>query len=468
MNRTSSIFVAVLLVGARLLASDAVLDAQQAQRAMETGNYAEAVTLYSRLAATYPDNLDIKKNLGLAFHSAGKYRDALRCFEVILGKDPDDKAALLFSGLELGSLHESGKAIVNLSRFIEQDGSTPAALLARGRLYLSLGNLDGAIQDFSKTTALDPANAKAWEGLGKAYLLAAQAAFQKIEAQDKFSAEWYGLLARSYLSGQDYKKAYRFFREAESKDPKLPGIHSALAEVYRQTNHPEWADIESSKERQSSHDALSELRRQYLSAIDFQQRAAEALGSLSRHPDTAEYHALLGLAYRMQRRDTDSIEEFRRALAISPDSSNLKLDLATSLALSKDCEAALPLLKAVLRSEPSWPQANHVMGECLVDQNRPQEAVPFLQTALKQDPRLLPAQSALGRAYLHSGNFREAAIHLEKALSLGDPEILYQLAQAYRKLGEPKTATDFLAQYKTRKGQVAESSQVPVVEIGPP
>ena len=468
MKRASSSLLALLFVGARLLAQDPALDAEKAQKAMEAGKYAEAITLYSGLSAAYPDNLDVKRNLGLAFHSAGKYRDALICFEAILRKDPDDKAALLFSGLELSSLHEPAKAIANLNRFIQQDANTPAALLARGRIHLSLGNFDSAIQDLSKTTALDPENVKAWEGLGKAYLLAAQAAFETIEAQGKFSAEWYGLLARSYLSAQDYKTAYRFFREAESKDPKLPGIHSGLAEVYRQTNHPEWANTECSKKEQSDHLASTELRRQYLSALELQQRAAEALASLARHPDTPEYHALLGLAYRMQRRDVDSIDEFRHALTLSPDSSNLKLDLATSLAMNKDCDAAISLLKTVLRVDSASPQANHVMGECLVDQKRPQEAVSFLQAALKQDPKLLPAESALGRAYLHAGNFREAAIHLQKATSLGDPEILYQLAEAYRKLGQPTTAADYLARYKTRKSQLEASNQVPAAEIGPP
>jgi tetratricopeptide (TPR) repeat protein len=451
-----------------LLAEDPAQEAQQAQRALQSGNYAQAAALYSRLASAYPDNLDVKRNLGLALHSAGKYRDALTCFEAILQKDPEDRAALLFAGLELSSLHEPAKALVNLNRFIQQDPNTPAALLARGRINLSLGNFNSAIQDFSKTTELDPANTKAREGLGKAYLLAAQAAFENIEAQSKFSAEWYGLLARSYLSAQEYSTAYRFFREAESKDPTLPGIHSGLAEVYRRTSHAEWASIESSREEQSSPDAPTELRRHYKAALDFQQRAAEALASLAREPDTPEYHALLGLAYRMQRRDLDSIEEFRRALALSPDSSSLKLDLATSLAVSKGCDEAISLLKSVLVADPGSPEANHVMGECLLDQDRSQAAIPFLQAALKQDPKLLPAQSALGRAYLHVGNFREAATHLEKATSLGDPEILYQLAETYRKLGEPNTSAKYLAQYKTRKGQVEKSNEPSTDEMGPP
>jgi tetratricopeptide (TPR) repeat protein len=461
--------LALLLVGIRLLAQDPAQDAQQAQKALEKGNHAEAVRLYSKLAASYPENLDIKRNLGLALHAAGNYRDALTCFEAILHKDPEDKAALLFSGLELSSLHEPRKAISNLNRFIQKDAVTPAAFLARGRIYLSLDEFDSAVQDFSKATALDPANAKAWEGLGKAYLLAARAAFEHIEAHDKFSAEWYGLLGRSYLTGQDYKTAYRFFREAESRDPKLPGIHSGVAEVYRRTNHAQWASIESSKEeRRQNGQATTELRRQYLNALDFQQRAAETLTRLAQNPETPEYHALLGLAYRMQRRDIDAVEEFRRALALSPGSSNLKLDLATSLAVSKDCDAAIPLLQVILKADANSPEANHVMGECLADQNQPQEAIAFLQAALKQDRRLLPAEAALGRAYLRSGNFREAAIHLHKAAALGDPAVLYQLAEAYRKLGESKTSAEYLAQYKTRIGQLREANQMPDSEIGPP
>jgi tetratricopeptide (TPR) repeat protein len=461
-------FAVLVLAGEPAFAQDPAEEAQYAQRAMASGNYGQAVDIYSRLSSAFPQNLDIKRNLGLALHSMGRYSDALECFDFILQRAPLDKAALLFSGIELTGLDEPTKAITNLTRVLEHYGEDSTGLFARGRAYLSLDEFTSAAQDFSKVIQLDPQNTKAWEGLGKAYLLGAQQAFEFVEGHGAFSGEWYALLARSYLSQEDYKMAFRFFHEAESHSPDLPGVHAGLAELYRQTNHTDWAATESAREAKATDVASTELRRKYLDALNFQQRGTEALAHLAHNPDTPEYHALLGLAYRIQRRDIDSVTEYRHALALSPNSATLKIELATALAIAKDCNAAISLSQDVLRADPNSPRANQVLGECFVDTNRPREAMPFLKAALKKDPHLLPAESALGRAYFHSGDYREALIHLRRAISLGDPSVLYQLGEAYGKLGDQKASADYLAQYKAHMAQIREANETPVAEIKPP
>lgn len=457
-----------MIAAATAFSQNPAAEAQQAQQALASGNFNQAIDIYSRLSAAFPENTALKRNLGLALHSAERYSDALHCFLLVLENDPHDKAALLFSGIELGSLHEPDKAIANLTRFLEQDNKTATGFLARGRIFLSLDNFNSALEDFLKAATLEPQNARAWEGLGRTYLLAAQRAFEAVEEHGAFSAEWYALRARTYLGQRDYKAAFRLFHDAEARAPDLPGVHAGLAELYRQTNHPDWATTESAKEAQASPVASSDLRRKYLDALNFQQRSTEALTRLAPYRDASEYHALLGLAYRIQHRDLESVEEFRRALALSPKSAILKLELATSLTVANDCNAAIPVVESILKTDLNSPEANHVMGECLVHEKRPQEAISYLKAALKQDPQLLPAESALGRAYFHSGDYRAAVIHLRKVIGLGDPSIMYQLSQAYRKLGDQKASADYLTQYKTRLDQMRQASPGPVGEITPP
>jgi tetratricopeptide (TPR) repeat protein len=459
---------ALLSSGALTFAQSPADEAQRALEAMAAGNYGRAAEIYSRLASSFPQNLDLKRNLALALHSAGRYSEALPIFTLILRSAPEDKGALLFSGIELTSLHEPGKAISNLTKFLEQDTHSSMGFLTRGRAYLAKDQLSSAIEDFAKAADLDPGNSKAWEGLGKANLLAGQQAFQFVEEHGTFSAEWYGLLARSYASAGDYKTAFRFFQEAESRAPDLPGVHSGLAEVYKQTGHADWAALELAKPEPPAVRVETELRKKYVDVLQFQSQGAEALARLARSPDTPEYHALLGLAYRVQHRGVESVDEFRQALALSPNSVNMKLELAISLGVLKDCDGAMPILQEVIKADPHSTEANEVLGECLVDQNRPQEAISVLKTALLQDPRLLPAELALGRAYLHMGDYPNAALHLRRAANLGDPSILYQLAMVYRKLGDEKTSSEYLARYKVRLQQVQQRSQAPAGEITPP
>lgn len=226
------------------------------------------------------------------------------------------------------------------------------------------------------------------------------------------------------------------------------------------------AAIESAEEKRIRPDRATALRRKYLDTLRFQQQAADALARLSHSPETPEYHALLGLVYRMQHRDVQSVEEFRRALALAPHSLNLKLKLATSLAVAKDCNRASPLLQEVLQTAPRSTEARHVWGECLVDQHRDHEAILALKAVLQEDPHLLPAESALGRAYLHTGAYRDAVIHLGRAIVLGDASTFYQLAETYAKLGDPKHSAEHLAQYKAHTHQVQASK--PLSEITPP
>lgn len=425
---------------------------------MAAGNYTRAATTYADLARRYPENSDVKRNLGLALHSAGEYQNALKCFQDVLKHDPEDKAALLFSGIEFSILHEPAKAISNLSQFLREDRRSESGFLARGRAYLLLDNFSAAAKDFSTAVELNPENPKGWEGLGKSYLLAADAVFREIDKQSPFTPEWYALLARSYLSGQDYKGALRFFQQSESRDADLPGIHEGLAEVYRHMGSPDLADEENRKADQATKGASTAVRRKYLDVLDFQQRAAEALDQLSHHPETPEYHALLGLAYRIQNRHLESINEFKQAAALSPNSLTLKLELATSFAIAHDCQNAEPLLREVLSRDTKSAMANQQLGECLLEQNRLGEAISYLSSALKEDPHFLPAEASLGRAYLHTGMYRDAIIHLQKAATLGEPATLYQLSEAYRKLGDQQSAAEYLSKYKVRVTQLRDSN----------
>jgi tetratricopeptide (TPR) repeat protein len=435
-----------------LLASvpqDPAAEAREANQAMAASDFSKAVAIYSRLNRSFPDNLDIQRNLGLALHSSGRYADALRCFEEILDRAPDDKVALLFAGIELTAAHHPARAVSTLTKLINEDRSNIAALIARGQAYFISDDFSAAIRDFSQAVEGAPSNLRAWEGLGRSYIGAFQRTFQWIEVNGGSSGEWYALLGRSALDSGDSKRAFWLLHEAAARSPDLPGIHNSLAEIYRNTGHQDWAAIELQREQQNKAEAsLTPIRQRYFQAIELQQKSAQVLDRLAQHPDTVEYHSLAGAALRLQNRDTESASEFRRAVQLSPANSALKIELSTSLWLAKDCKSAIPVVQDLLRKDPLSSEANHIMGECLDSQNHASEAIPFLRTALRSDPNLLPGEAALGRAYFHLGDYNSAVEHLRRAASLGDPNVLFQLATACRKLGLAKESAEYLEEYK--------------------
>jgi tetratricopeptide (TPR) repeat protein len=101
-----------------VIAEDPAAEAREAAEAMAASNFARAVVLYSDLSRSFPQNLDVRRNLGLALHSAGRYEDALGCFEEILSRTPNDRVALLFAGMELSAAHRPTEAISTLTKLL--------------------------------------------------------------------------------------------------------------------------------------------------------------------------------------------------------------------------------------------------------------------------------------------------------------------------------------------------------------
>jgi hypothetical protein len=64
------------------------------------------------------------------------------------------------------------------------------------------------------------------------------------------SAYWLDLVAESRLETKQDYAAFYFYRQALAKMPSVRGVHAAIADVYKDTGHPDWASVEEEKERQ--------------------------------------------------------------------------------------------------------------------------------------------------------------------------------------------------------------------------
>ncbi len=449
--------------------NDLAAKAEKAKQAMAARDFTSAVALYQALNNADPGDLPVQQNLGIALYSAGRYGESLKIFDQVLHADPDNKPGLLFSGIDLNRLDEPSRSVPALTKFLAEAGELALARLELGNAHYELGNVQAAVDDFSKACALESANPACWKGLGVAYWALEKQNFDWIEAHASFSPEWFALLALSELHQEHYQKAFQLYRQAATGSQTLLGVHRGLAEVYRKTGHPDWAFVEDGREHSAAAEGREEAGRRYISAIDDQRRATEALDRLQKLVPGSEVHELLGFAYRAQHRDTESAAEFHEAMAIEPENIGLKREWATSLWLSGDCLQAEPILEQLLRSSPNSPRLNHLLGDCLVQDKRPQKALAYLRTALKLDPAFLPAAASIGRAYMHLGRCSEAIPYLKNAVALHDKATLFQLAQAYKKLGDEAAASRYVEEYKRYDRSMGRSSQLPdEVEITPP
>jgi predicted Zn-dependent protease len=188
-------------------------------------------------------------------------------------------------------------------------------------------------------------------------------------------------------------------------------------------------------------------------------------------PPSAEQHELKAHIYSRQKRYSEAAGEWREAQKLSPGDTQIQKQLAISLKFSQDYGGALLLFQDLLRRRPESAELNYLVGDTLLDLQRPEEAIPFLKHALDRDPKLLASHKSLARADLAVGKAAEAIPHLKAALATDeDGSLHYQLARAYQTNGQPGLAEQVLADYRKIQGLAAAGREVSKreVEITPP
>jgi predicted Zn-dependent protease len=287
------------------------------------------------------------------------------------------------------------------------------------------------------------------------------------------SAWWLALVADERVVRRQFRSAFFFYRRAEAVQPNLPGLHLAIANVYRETGHADWVEAEQKKEALSPDcttmptacdfaaghyvELIQRARKLAVPEAYWQSRAAaqlahEAFARLEHLPDSAEIHELRADVLRLRRQNLEATKEWRLALKYAPNDEHLREGLLASLYQARDYAAALPLVEELLRQDPTSAELNLTKGDILLSSEETEKAIPYLKASLKLNPKLLAAHHALGRAYMQVGQPAAAIPHLEAALPIDeDGSLRYQLARAYQSTGQAEAAKKTLQEYQQRQ-----------------
>jgi predicted Zn-dependent protease len=124
-----------------------------------------------------------------------------------------------------------------------------------------------------------------------------------------------------------------------------------------------------------------------------------------------------------------------------------------------------------VKREPDATDLNYLLGDAILNSQKPLEAIPYLERVIEADPHMLTAQRSLGLAYLQTGQPSKAIVHLKEALPIDqDGSMHYQLARAYQVHGDRELSSAMLKQYQEmQRAQQAENKTVEnEVAITPP
>jgi Flp pilus assembly protein TadD len=169
-------------------------------------------------------------------------------------------------------------------------------------------------------------------------------------------------LARATRNAGDLESAANLYREAMARNPGNPQIAIELGAVLIDSGQPEqaidlFATVSGAAERPDiSIRAERGIGRAYL----VMQNAQAALDHfiLARDKAAQDPRSLVdcGVALDLLRRHAEAQESYRAALQVAPHDTGARNDLALSLALTRQYDAALEIIVPVARSAAATPQ----------------------------------------------------------------------------------------------------------------
>ena len=158
-----------------------------------------------------------------------------------------------------------------------------------------------------------------------------------------------------------------------------------------------------------------------------------------------------------------AIGVYTRALRLSPESTDVRLNLANAYLLAGQPDDAARMCRQALELEPSSAAAYYLLGCALLRENRPEPAAEAFQQSWKIDPTVPALDFQMGMAQEELGQIPDAIRDFEGVIRAvpDHPSAHYQLSELYRRVGRTGDAARELEEHRRILGR----SSSPVVAV---
>ncbi len=178
-------------------------------------------------------------------------------------------------------------------------------------------------------------------------------------------------LASIYSDRSDFKRAIAMLERAREADPADPEVDGEEGLILTKAGRWDDASAYLNRAAAASQDNANVLNALGILAQRHDRQLGEAathfLQALAAHPEQDEFsasvHNNLGTVYGEAGRYADAIEQFKAAIAISPQDPEYHTNLATALAASGRYDEARAELQATLAIDPNYEPARAVLQQ---------------------------------------------------------------------------------------------------------
>lgn len=160
------------------------LTLQDAQRAHQMGQLAEAARLYQNVLQANPAHLEALYSLGMIFFQANQIEQAESLFGQVVRVAPLFADGLCMRGVALVKLNRAEEALSCFKQAIALRPDFVEALSNHATTLVQLGRYSEGLQELDRVLALNPQHALSWNNRGNA-LFAQQRFIEAIESYDR-------------------------------------------------------------------------------------------------------------------------------------------------------------------------------------------------------------------------------------------------------------------------------------------
>jgi tetratricopeptide (TPR) repeat protein len=455
MNRT--------VVGLGLALSLLITPAAQAQSApgavregytlLERGWVNDAIATFQRAVQRYPQSVEGRLGLAIAYQRAGQDANAWDAYQRVLQIASNERKALAALG-ELGGYRSEWNAggIAALTQLLTLEPENQAARTRRATLYSYQGQFAEAIADYEQVLPQNPA---------PDIVLAA---------------------AQTYTYSGDYSQGLALFDRYRTGNRAIPdSAVTAYALALQETGQSEQAIalLEPRLQARRTLDATAiQLRAALATAYHANGQSEQAIAILAPLRNREDSTLTLARTLSSIGRQSDNGGLYDEAIALyrqvlqrtSSPSTGLLIETADVLSESPSgVEQALTIYQQLLQQQPQNQslQAKQLILEYQVGMRSREDLTQALQQALQPLPDSAAAQRPIAQALITLDPPEAELLPIyEDLASAGVPFLLFRVAQIHLQQNDLASAEQAIAAYRsTPAGQVDPATELILAEV---
>jgi tetratricopeptide (TPR) repeat protein len=412
-------------------ATDPVRLFERGQSAHARGELEKALGFYEQALKVRPEFPEAQFQRGNALASLGKLEaaeGALRA-AIALKKNWSLPYSTLAALLLRSARDSEAEDLLRHALTIDKQDSLALRLLADIRLRA--GDAQEALAMAKRATAIPEAPLSAWITLAIAQKAngdkaGAKTTLDRVLEEDPQNVAALIERADFLTEAKNFDAALTDLNAAAKLKPGDKGIASRLADTYQKAGKPEEAlavakaaglEVQLPPNSDGVIGTPEEIEAANSSDPEISRKALEKL--LEKNPRNAMLFARLGASYRTDN-PARSLEYYRQAAQIKPDSGDYALGYAAALVQARRFPEAVGILHQVVRREPQNYAAHANLATALYESKRYTEALPEYEWILAAKPEVVVAHYFIATAHDYLGEYEAALASYEKFLAAAD------------------------------------------------